>query len=68
MAERSPLDRAREARIEGRTDEALRLAIGLLEADASQLGAALFLARVLIHEGHGMVASDAANRLVDAFG
>ncbi len=67
MAERSPLDRAREARIEGRTDEALRLAIGLLEADASQLGAALFLARVLIHEGHGMVATDAANRLVDAF-
>ena len=66
-AERSTLDRAREARIEGRTDEALRLAIGLLESDASQLGAALFLARVLIHEGRGFLAAEVASRLVDAF-
>jgi CRP-like cAMP-binding protein len=67
MAKRSPLDRAREARMAGKTDEALRLAIGLLQSDVQQLGAALFLARVLIHEGRGFLAAEVATRLVDAF-
>jgi len=64
---RSPLDRAREARVTGKTDDALRLAIGLLQADSQQLGAALFLARVLITEGRGFLAAEVATRLVDAF-
>ena len=51
----------------GKTDDALRLAIGLLQADSRQLGAALFLSRVLIHEGRGFLAAEVATRLVDAF-
>ena len=66
-SERSILDTARAHRLEGRTDEALRLAIPLLEADSGQLGAALFLSRVLINDGKKSIAADVATRLVDAF-
>lgn len=51
----------------GKTDESLRLAIGLLQSDVQQLGAALFLSRVLIHEGRGFLAAEVATRLVGAF-
>ena len=65
--QRSTLDRAREARQAGSTDEALRLAIGLLQSGDGQLGAALFLSRALVDEGRGSLAAEIAQRLVDAY-
>lgn len=63
----SPLDRAYAARSRGDLDAALRLALALLENDPAQLGAALLLVTILVAEGRGVVAGEAARRLVDAY-
>ncbi len=67
LASTSPLDRAHAARLNGDLDGALRLATALLEHDTSQLGAAALITTTLVAEDRGLIAGEAALRLVDAF-
>ena len=67
LASTSPLDRAHAARLNGDLDGALRLATALLEHDTAQLGAAALITTTLVAEDRGMIAGEAALRLVDAF-
>ncbi|MAC27024.1 MAG: hypothetical protein CMH59_11210, partial [Myxococcales bacterium] len=64
---RSPLDEAHGKRLQGDLEGAARLALALLERDPAQLGAASLLASMLAAEEKGLVAGEAAVRLVDAF-
>ena len=66
-AKHTSLDEVHGLRLAGKRDEALRLAISLLEADTQQLGAAAFLVQTLIAEGRSFLAAEVASRLVDAF-
>ena len=66
-AAHNTLDDVHALRLAGKADEAMRLAIALLEADANQLGAAVALAQLLIAEGRSFLAAEVAGRLVDAF-
>ena len=63
----SPLDRAHALRHGGDVDGALRLTIALLAEEPLQLGAATLVAQILADEGRGIVAGEAATRLVSAY-
>ena len=61
------LDKAHGLRFRGENDAALRLALSMLEAMPSNVGAALVATAVLVDAQQVFVAGDAAERLVDAF-
>lgn len=61
------LDRARGLRSTGDHEGAIRLAIAVLEKDATQIGAALLLVRSLVDEDRPFLATDVAGQLVSAF-
>jgi cAMP-dependent protein kinase regulator len=63
----SPLDRAHALRHGGDAEGALRLAIALVDEEPLQLGAATLVAQILADEGRGIVAGEAAARLVAAY-
>lgn len=60
------VDRAWEHAFAGENDEALRVAIAILEDDALQLYAAQVIVRTLIAEGRASGMASAAERLADA--
>ncbi len=60
------LDQAHDRFISGDRDGALRLAVSVLEGAPFQVGAALLVVRALAAEERGLVAGEAAARLVDA--
>lgn len=64
--ERSALDEAWSAWLAGRTEEAIRSCVALVEADPGQLSAASLLAEVLQSKSADVVRG-AAERLVDAY-
>lgn len=66
-ASTAALDEARAFRCTGDLPSALRLGIAILERDASQLQAALLVARTLIDDDRPFLATEVAARLVDAF-
>jgi cAMP-dependent protein kinase regulator len=65
-ASQTALDKAYDCFVQGDRDGALRLAVSALEGATFQLGAALLAVRVLAAENRGLVAGEAAARLVEA--
>lgn len=63
----SPLDRAHASWLKKDREGALRLVVGLLDADGNDLGAVALGCRALIDEGRGDCAVEVARRLVDAY-
>lgn len=66
-ASTAALDEARAFRCAGDLEGALRLGVAILEKDASQLHAALLVARTLIDDDRPFLATEVAARLVGAF-
>ena len=63
----SPLDEAYGKRLEGAKDEALRVAVAIVEASPQQLGAAALGAQLLVDAKRPLLAGEIAARLVDAY-